>query len=426
MSDIGCTGCDEFMRLSRRGFIGLAGAAAAATLLPRVALADAYRSSQRDVVVCLFLRGGADGLTLCMPHGDPAYYAARPTIAVPQPGSTASNRGLNLDGFFGLPAALAPLLPIFNEGKLAVVHAVGSTDPTRSHFVAQNIMESARGSADVSTGWLGRHLASVPPMLPNALLRGVALSYAGMQLSLVGGPRSLPLPPALSSVGLSGSMSDTGPTQGVRTMYAAAREPLRTTALDTLDTVGVLRGVNFNSYQPALGVSYPDDAMSQSLKRVAALIKAQVGVEAVTMDSLGGWDTHAEQGPLDGPMGSLMSTTASAIAAFYRDMNSGSAPSTTIVIMSEFGRSVRENSSRGSDHGHGGVMFVLGPAVNGGRVLTTWPGLATEQLHEGRDLKVTIDYRDILAEIVADRLGNPNVGAVFPGYTPVHRGVFLG
>ena len=426
MSDIPFTGCEEFLRLSRRGFIGFAGAAAAAAMLPRVAFARSHRGAQRDVVVSIFLRGGADGLTLCAPWGDNAYYAARPTIAVPRPNSTTSNRGINLDNFFCLPAALAPLKPIFDDGRMLIVHAVGSTDATRSHFVAQNIMESARGNSDISTGWLGRHLASIPPVNTEALLRGVGLSYAGIQHALVGGPRSLPMPPVLSEFGLGGAMADQSVSNTVRTMYNIAREPLRTTALDSLDTVSSIRGVNFTTYQPAVGVSYPANSFGASLKQVAALIKAQIGVEAITIDAPGAWDTHADQGPLTGGMASHMNTAAAAIAAFYEDMTAGNAPSTTIVVMSEFGRSVRENSSRGSDHGHAGVMFVIGPAVNGGRVLTQWPGLATEQLHEGRDLKVTMDYRDILAEVVSDRLGNTNLDFVFPGFNPTRRGVFLG
>lgn len=426
MGDAQIIGCEEFVRLSRRGFIGIAGAAAASAMLPRVAMARDYRTSQRDVVVTIFLRGGADGLTLCAPWGEAAYYAARPSIAVPRPDSSVLNRGINLDGFFAFPAALAPFVPIFQEGRLLVVHAAGSTDPTRSHFLAQSIVETARGQANVSTGWLGRHLESVAPMVPNAALRGVGLSYAGMQQALIGGPRSVPVPPTVASAGFSGVMNDVPFANGVEAMYSGAREPLRTTALDTIEMVAALRGVNFNGYQPATGSNYPTGALSTTLKQVAALIKAQIGVEAVTMDAPGGWDTHADQGPLTGEMAGLMNSTAAAIAAFYRDMNAGGAPSTTIVVMSEFGRALRENSSRGSDHGRGGVMFVIGPAVNGGRVLTQWPGLAPNQLHEGRDLKVTIDYRDILAEIVDKRLGNPNVSYVFPGYTPVRRGVFLG
>lgn len=424
-----CTtnGCAEFLQLSRRGFIGFAGAAAATALLPKVAFARDFRSTQRDVVVSIFLRGGADPFSLCAPWAEAAYYAARPTIAIPRPDSAASNRGINLDNFFCLPAALSPLKSIFDDGRMLIVHAVGSTDSTRSHFVAQNIMESARGGVDVATGWLGRHLASIPPVVPSALLRGVGLSYGGMQHALVGGPRSLPMPPVLSTFGLGGAMTEPSLTQAVHTMYSAAQEPLRTNALDTLNTVSAIRGVNFNSYQPAVGANYPNNSpFAGSLKQVAALIKAQIGVEAITIDAPGGWDTHADQGPLTGGMAQNMTTTAAAIAAFYRDMNVGSAPSTTIVIMSEFGRSFRENSSRGSDHGHGGVMFVIGPAVNGGRVLRQWPGLAPEQLHDGRDLKVTIDYRDILAEIVEKRLGNTNLDFVFPNYNPVRRGVFLG
>jgi len=427
-ADTGCHGCDEFQRLSRRGFLMGAGALAAAAAwpawLPRVALARDHNSAQRDVVVSIFLRGGADGLTICPPWGDPAYYAARPTIAIPRPDSTASNRAINLDGFFGLAPALAPLMPAWNNDHLLIVHACGSTVATRSHFAGQFNIESARGSdGSISTGWLGRHLAASAPAVPNPLLRGAGVSLSGLQDALVGGPKTLPVPRDLSTFGINGSLNDPDVINLLTLMFNRTVEPMRTSALDTIATVNLFRSINFNGYSPAAGVVYPQGQFGQSLKHIAALIKAQVGVESVAVDSGSGWDTHALQGPHDGEMASLMSGLASALAAFYADMTSGNAPGVTIVVMTEFGRSLPENGSHGTDHGYAGAMLVLGSCVQGGRVLTDWPGLAPHQLHEARDLKVTTDYRDILAEILALRLGATNLDAVFPGFTPSFKGV---
>jgi len=424
----GCHGCDEFQRLSRRGFLMGAGALAAAAAwpawLPRVVLARDHNSNQRDVVVSIFLRGGADGLTICPPWGDPAYYAARPTIAIPRPDSTAPHRAINLDGFFGLAPALAPLMPAWNNNHLLVVHACGSTIATRSHFAGQFNVESARGSdGAISTGWLGRHLAAAAPSVPNPLLRGAGVSLAGLQDALVGGPQTLPVPRDLSTFGINGSLNDPVVINLLSQMFNNTVEPMRSSALDTISTVNLLRNVNFNGYSPAAGVVYPPGQFAQSLKHIAALIKAQVGVESVAIDSGSGWDTHALQGPHDGEMASLMSGLAAALAAFYADMTSGNAPGVTVVVMTEFGRSLPENGSRGTDHGYAGTMLVLGHCIQGGRVLTDWPGLAPHQLHDARDLKVTTDYRDILAEILALRLGATNLGAVFPGYTPSFKGV---
>ncbi len=427
-ANAGCHGCQEFQRLSRRGFLMGAGALAAAAAwpawLPRVVLARDHSSAHRDVVVSIFLRGGADGLTICPPWGDPAYYAARPTIAIPRPDSTSSNRAINLDGFFGLAPAFAPLMPAWNNDHLLIAHACGSTVATRSHFAGQYNVESARGTdGSVSTGWIGRHLANVAPAVENPLLRGAGVSLSALQDSLVGGPRTLPVPQDLSTFGINGSLADPVVLNLVTQMFNKAPEPMRTSALDTISTVNLLRNVDFDSYSPAAGVVYPQGQFALSLKHVAALIKAQVGVESVALDSGGGWDTHALQGPHSGDMAALMSGLASALAAFYADMTAGNAPGVTIVVMTEFGRSLAENGSQGTDHGYGGAMLVLGPCVQGGRVLTDWPGLAPHQLHDGRDLKVTTDYRDILAEILAIRAGATNLDAVFPGYTPTFRGV---
>jgi uncharacterized protein (DUF1501 family) len=421
-----CQACDEYRQLSRREFMARGTATAVAlsvpAWLPRVTYAQSASSS--DVLISIFLRGGADGLSLVPPFGDPSYYALRPTLAIPPPGS-AANPALNLDGFFGLPPAMAALLPVYQAGQLLIVHASGSTDPSRSHFDAQFFMEIGKpGDLNVVTGWLGRHLASRPPARVDAALRGVGFNF-GLPQTLVGAPDTLPIPDP-ANFGLSGSSSTrTQRLTWLGNAYQVERDPLRTAALNTQRTITTLSTLNINGYVPAGGAVYPGGGFGTALRSTAALIRADMGVEAVQID-LGGWDTHSAQGPINGGMAVNMQQFAQAIAAFYVDMvYANRINNVTLVAVSEFGRVARENASQGTDHGHGNAMFVMGGQVRGGRVLTQWPGLAAGQLYQNQDLQVTIDYRDILAETVLRRLGNTNLDLVFPGYTPVMRGVFL-
>ncbi len=420
-------GCDEYRALSRREFVARTTATAVAlsvpAWLPRVTYAQT-ENSDRDVLVSIFLRGGADGLTLVPPFGDPSYYSLRPTIAIPRPDSGSTTPALNLDGFFGLPTAMAGLLPAYQSGQLLIVHAVGSTDPSRSHFDAQFFMEIGKpGDRNVVTGWLGRHLASKPPMRADAALRGIGFAF-GLPQTLVGGPDTLPIPDP-SNFGLAGNSS----TRAARlawlgNSYLIERDPLRTAALNTQRTITTLSALNIGGYVPAGGAVYPNNSFSNALRSTAALIRSDMGIEAVQID-IGGWDTHSAQGPLNGGMAVTMQQLAQGLGAFHLDMNAANRMSRlTVVVMSEFGRVARENASQGTDHGHGNVMFVMGGAVQGGRVMRNWPGLAPGQLYENQDLHVTIDYRNILAEIVQRRLANPNLSVVFPGFTPFMHGVF--
>ena len=428
MSHDRCThGCSEYNLISRRRFLGLSGTAlAAASLpawLPRVAYA-ASATSGRDVLVSIFLRGGADGLSLCVPHGDPGYYALRPNLAIPRPGSGAG-AARDLDGFFGLAPAMAPLLEAYDDRALLFVQACGSIDPTRSHFNAMYFMEVGQPSppASLFTGWLGRHLATVSPATPGTTLRGVGLGY-GLQRSLVGGPATVPVRDiaALAFEGDSSSLS--ARRVALDALYAGTAEPLKSAAAGTAHTIDLLARVGLDNYQPSGGATYPDNDFGYALKSTAALIRAEVGVEAVAVD-YGGWDTHEEQGPLDGGMAELMTGLAEGLAAFYRDLASAGRNDVLAVVQSEFGRNVAENASLGTDHGHGNTMLVLGGHVAGGRVLGRWPGLDDGHLYEGQDLAITTDYRDILTEIVTKRLGNPNYKNVFPdpAYTPIDHGV---
>jgi uncharacterized protein (DUF1501 family) len=386
-------------------------------------------SSTRDIIVSVFQRGGADGLSLCVPFADPNYYTSRSTIAIPRPDSSSTNKGIDLDGFFMFPQAMAGgaagtggLIPAFKASDLLIVHATGQLNNSRSHFDAQRYMEVGKPvDPSLVTGWLGRHLASIPPLKPDAPLRGLGVA-AGLQKTLVGAPKTLPIAdPTNYSIGGSAT------TQPQRVAflqgdYAGADEPLHSAALDAANTVGLLKAVNFAGYVPANGAVYPNSSFGRALRSVAVLIKNDVGIEAAQVD-LGGWDTHSSQDPIAGSMFRTMQDFSNSLAAFYADVIA-TGYSVTVVSVSEFGRNVRENGSQGTDHGRGTVMFAMGKGIVGGRVLTkNWPGLAREKLADGQDLQVTVDYKDILAEIVQRRLGNPNLDVVFPTWVPTMLGV---
>lgn len=431
LHDADC-GCQEYNELSRRQFltasVGVSAAALFPSWLPKIVMSKGY-ASDRDIIVSIFQRGGADGLSIAVPFGDPDYYTSRPTIAIPQPDSSASTHGINLDGYFMFPQAMAGgaagtggLMPAFLANDLLIVHATGQLYVTRSHFDAQRFMEVGKPvDPTLVTGWLGRHLASIPPLNPNAPLRGIGVAN-GLQKTLVGGPATLPIAnPASYTIGGSAT------TQPQRVAfldadYATADEPVHSAALAATATVALLKSVNFAGYAPANGAVYPTSAFGRALRSVAVLIKNNVGIEAAQVD-LGGWDTHSAQDPLAGSMFNTMRDFSNSIGAFYADVIA-MGYNVTLVAVSEFGRNVRENGSKGTDHGRGTVMFALGKGIAGGRVLTkNWPGLAREQQEAGQDLRVTVDYKDILAEIVQKRLANPNLGFVFPDWTPTMLGV---
>ena len=422
------SGCSEYNALSRRQFLGGAAVAGASVFfpawLPKVVLAETYAST-RDVIVSVFLRGGADGMSLCVPFGDPDYYTGRSTIAIPRPDSTqTATRGIALDNFFAFPQAMNALVPAYTATDLLVVHATGQFNTTRSHFDAQRYMEVGKpADPALVTGWLGRHLASAPPVRTTAPLRALGLS-AGLQKTLVGGPLTLPIsdPANFSLGGSATTLNDR--LAFLRNDYASSPEPALAAALDATNTMTLLRSLNFAGYAPANGAAYPTSSFGKALRSVAVMIKADIGIEAAQVD-IGGWDTHAQQNPIAGSMYNTMRDFSNSLAAFYADVMQGAVGyNVTVVAVSEFGRNARENGSAGTDHGRGTVMFAMGKGIAGGRVLTNgWPGLAKENLESGQDLKVTIDYRDILSEIVKNRLGNTNLGFVFPSWVPTVRGV---
>ena len=420
--------CAEYNEVTRRQFMGTAGAVTIAAMLPTwlPSVVMAQSASSRDIIVSVFLSGGVDGMSMVSPYGDPDYYNGRPTINIARPDAAGGGPKLTaLDNFFGFSPGMAPLYPAYQAGDLLVVHATGSVNTSRSHFDAQRYMELGKpADASVVTGWLGRHLATMSPLRATTPLRALGIT-TGMPLTLSGAPKTLPIPtPGNFTIGGSAASAPSR-AQFVAANYNDAVDPVHANALDTTNTIALLQAININGYVPTQGAVYPVSGFGTQLKSAAALIKADVGVEAVHM-FYGGWDTHSAQGT--GPGGYMhlrMTDLATSLAAFYADVIQGTtANSVTLVMVSEFGRNARENGNNGTDHGRGNVMYAMGKKIAGGRVLTNgWPGLARENLESGQDLRVTLDHRDVLAEIVQNRLQNPNIGIVFPGFTPQMRGV---
>jgi uncharacterized protein (DUF1501 family) len=417
---------DARFTFDRRQFIGtgLVGAAAAMSApawLPRVSFARP-QGPVRDTLIVIFLRGGADGLTLCVPYGDAELYNRRPTLAVQPPGQT--DGCTNLDGFFGLAPASVPLLPAYQAGHLAFVHATGLSDPSRSHFDMQKFMEygvTGAQSAGVTTGWVGRYMQTIGPT-GAGLLRGMGIGPI-LPRSFSGAPASLAVtdPDTFAIAGTAGTAAARRAV--ITAEFAGEPDPMGSAATDTFDTMDLLAQIDFTNYVPANGAVYPTSTFGTSLRSAAALIKAQVGVEVIEVD-VTGWDLHNSLGPINGSMATRMDELTRGLAALHSDLDDASQTLSrvTLVAMSEFGRRASQNGSGGADHGHGNCMIVMGGHVNGGQVLRIWPGLATPNLDNG-DLAITIDYRDILSEILTDRMACTSLPTVFPNWTPTMRGI---
>ena len=408
---------NERCMATRRLFLRSSGLALASFgLAPRVlirALQAAEPAGRRLVVV--FQRGAMDGLNAVVPFAEKAYRRARPTIAIPEPRrrGAAGEAALDLDGFFGLHPALEPLRPLWAEGSLAAVHAVGSPDPTRSHFDAQDFMESGTpGRKSTEDGWLNRALRASP--LPGATpLRAVAMTPT-LPRSLAGTAPAVALA-RLKGFRLRPDGAGTSAGAGFEGMYGGAVESaLHDTGRETFEALEFLKRVRPEAYRPAAGATYPRGRFGEALRQVAQLFKADVGVQLAFVESTG-WDHHAVEGGVTGQLASRLRELGGGLAAFHRDMGAAMG-GVAVVTLTEFGRTVRENGNRGTDHGHGSVSFVLGGTVRGGRVHGRWPGLDAGSLHEGRDLPVTTDFRDLLGEILARHLGVRDLAAVFPGH----------
>jgi uncharacterized protein (DUF1501 family) len=411
------------MNISRRYFIkggGIAmlGMASLPAFLQRAVAATTTPNKKKMVV--LFQRGAMDGLNVVVPFGEQNYYAMRPTIAIPQPRSGAPDAAIDLDGFFGLHPSLAPIEPLFRNGQLAIVQAVGSPDPTRSHFDAQDYMESGTpGLKATEDGWLNRAMQAIPED-SSSPFRAVAFGPY-LPRTLQGSAPAIALPDLKQ-------FKMNGPQQtiegGFEAMYAqTVDQAMRGVGGETFEAIDQLKKINPDSYQPENGAQYPKSRFGQSLQEIAELFKANVGLEVAFLDS-GGWDHHVNEGGVQGQLSNLLRDLGQGLAAFHQDMGDGM-QDVVFVSMSEFGRTAHENGNRGTDHGHANCMFVMGGDVKGGRVYTRWPGLSDGQLHDGRDLAMTTDYRSVLGEVLTKHLGERDTKAIFPGFANDPR-QFLG
>jgi uncharacterized protein (DUF1501 family) len=368
--------------------------------------AEPKASRPGHVLVTLFLRGGADGLSLVPPHGEDAYHRLRPTIRLASPEdrtASASARSLDLDGFFGLHPSLAPLKPLFSDGTLAIVHAVGSSDESLSHFEAMATMENGLPDTASSNGWLARYLEAAPSLNPSPL-RGLAFG-AGLPDSLRGATNAVALE-SLSDFRLS---APAVPMADALAALYGARETAHPDAIhragqETLHVLNVLRRLDPNQYRPERGAKYPESDLGAGFRQIACLIKARVGLEVACLDHRGPylWDTHVAQ---PGVFPAQAADLGQAIAAFAQDMGHEGLKNVTVIAMTEFGRRVQENSGLGTDHGHGSVLFALGGSIRGGKIYGKWPGLTPEQLTPPGDLRITTDYRQVLYEIIQEIQG---------------------
>ena len=396
------------MNRSRRTFIKSAGLGFLALGLPPpflVRAAGAEQAGRGKVLVLVFQRGGMDGLNVVVPFKDRAYYALRPSIAVAEPAS-GEERAIDLDGFYALHPALAPLKNIYDKGQLAIVHAAGSPDNTRSHFDAQDYMEvGTPGIKSTPDGWLNRCLNDKP--ITDSPFRGVAVSPQTPRI-MTGTAPTL----TISSIE-EFRLRNAGVAPALQRLYANSGDPLFRRGGDSLfDAMTRLRGVEAKI--PPSTASYPAGKFSVGLKQIARLIKADVGLE-IAFSEIEGWDTHVAEGGATGQLANRLKELGDGLAAFYQDLGDRM-EDVVIVTLSEFGRTAGENGNRGTDHGHANVMFVIGARVRGGKVYGRWPGLAPEVLYEGRDLDLTTDYRSVCSEILARHMGQREVQKIFPGF----------
>ena len=409
-----CVTRRSFMKAGALALLGLGS-------VPRFLVRTAYAqgtAARPKIVIAIFQRGAVDGLSMVVPHGDPSYYASRGSIAVARPSAGNAETTVDLDGFFGLHPAMAPLKPLWDDRRLAIVHACGSPDTTRSHFDAQDYMESGTpGVKSTQDGWLARGLLAAPAPVASPF-RAVAM---GTQL-----PRSLRGEVGAVAMGAVADFDvkqDVGrmggrvnARRGFESLYEqGVRDILHGTGRETFDAVKMLKAANPQRFPPANGAQYPRGRLGESLKQIAQLIKADVGLEVACAD-MGGWDTHANQGNEKGQLAQRLTEFSQSLAALSRDLGDRMAD-VVVLTMSEFGRTVRENGNRGTDHGHATAMLVLGGSVKGGRMVGRWPGLAREQLYEGRDLAVATDFRHLFAEVAERHLGVPTTAPLFPGFS---------
>jgi uncharacterized protein (DUF1501 family) len=398
------------------------------TFLRSTAFGQTTAQKRKKVMICIFQRGAADGLNIVIPHGDPNLYNLRGNFAIGRPSGSDAQSALDLDGFFGLHPALAPFLPIYKEGHLAAVHACGSPDATRSHFDAQDYMESGTpGEKKYADGWMSRAVLACPEdraklaKLQESPFRAVAMGCDnGLPLSLQGDVDALAIPDLASfGIGLKNLRgrqaisAQTGAVDGFESIYnSAVGDVLHGPGQESFEAIAALNKLNPGSYVPSNGASYPRGRFGEAMQQIAQLIKADVGVE-VAFSEIGGWDTHTQQ---PGRLTTQLREFGQGVSALYRDLGDRM-NDVVILTMSEFGRTARPNGTNGTDHGHATCFFVLGGDVAGGKVHGQWPGLAPEQLYENRDLALTTDFRAVFGEIAMKHLGAQGLDKIFPGYT---------
>jgi uncharacterized protein (DUF1501 family) len=407
--------------LTRRIFLrGSTLAAAGMGAMPAwLTRAVAAEGKKRKTLVVIFQRGAADGLNIVVPFGDKRYRELRPTLAVAPPNRQAGVNGgpngtIDLDGSFALNAAMQPLKALWDKNQLAIVEATGSPDPSRSHFDAQDYMESGT-PGKTGNGWLNRALPAAETT--TSPLRAVALSNR-VPRTLRGDHEAIALgDPQQFKIGNDDAAAI------VQSMYSSSADAsLGRTGREAFEAMKLLQSLNQNPPNPAPpatpGPGGPPryeqgGELGRNLQQLARLIKADAGVEAAFAE-IGGWDHHGNENP---QLANLLRQFSTSIAAFCQDMGDRM-EDIVLVTMSEFGRTVQENGNAGTDHGHGSLMMVLGGPVQGGKVYGRWPGLEKEQLYEGRDLAVTTDFRAVLSELVKGHLGQKDMSLVFPGFQP--------
>jgi uncharacterized protein (DUF1501 family) len=397
----------------KQGGIAMVGLSTVPAFLQR-AIASTPAEGKKQLVV-LFQRGAADGLNIVVPFGEPNYYRMRPTIAIPQPKRGGADAALDLDGFFGLHPSLAPLVPLFQKSQLAIVHAAGSPDPTRSHFDAQDYMESGTpGVKATEDGWLDRAIGTIPEENASPF-RAVAMG-PNLPRMLRGSTGAIALPDLRQFKVQPQSAAMANVVEGgFEAMYAQSVDhALHGTGAETFEAIDLLKKIDMSKYPPENGADYPKSPLGQRLQQVAVMLKAKIGTEVVFVDC-GGWDNHVNEGGVQGQLSNLLKDLGQALAAFHQDMGDRMGE-VVVVTMSEFGRTAKENGNRGTDHGHANCMFVMGGDVKGGQVYGKWPGLENHQLNEGRDLMLTTDFRTVVGEILAKHNGVKQLNAVFPGF----------
>jgi uncharacterized protein (DUF1501 family) len=413
------------MSITRRVFLrhsalAVVGTAAIPSFLTRAAVGATDAGARNTRLVVIFQRGAADGLNIVVPHGERAYYTMRPSINIPR------KDVIDLDGFFGLHPSMSSFKPIWEQGHLAIVHAAGSPDTTRSHFDAQDFMESGTpGIKSTEDGWLNRSLHSLPAPADKSAFRAIAMGPSLPRI-LSGSEPAVAIN-NINDFGVGGRNPNSPVANTFEAMYSQSVDSiLHGTGQETFEAVKMLKAADPTKYTPAPGANYPRGRFGNSLQQLAQLIKANLGVQVAFAD-IGGWDHHVNEGSTQGQLANVLGDFSQSLSAFWTDLGD-LAEDTVVVTMSEFGRTARENGNRGTDHGHANVMFVMGGPVKGGKVYGRWPGLDQSQLYEGRDLAVTTDFRRVLGEAVYTHIGNQDLAGVFPNFvsTPSNFLHYLG